>query len=406
MTEPVFSQRMDFFSRLLLCGPGLFYWEYDPALQLLATSCPDADIVAGFLSLSGCQEYLAGYLRAGGQAPLVLSSSIGLNWIAATETANETACRVYLIGPAFTSDISPQTLEQELAAKGYAPETCRSFMEQLEKLPIVPLTSWLQYGKMLYYSVRSEEVEISDFAYQTQGLAAHLQKKDKPFVSTGNTWLAEQEAMRMIEEGQPDFQQAFAHLHQYTAYIEDENSIIQMRKLRTSLISFITLSTRAAIRGGLDVETAYFVGEQYLQSVEAASTLSELMQINNMMFEDFVRRVHKVRQSDGISAPIRACRDYIDLHAGEGITLQQLAAQAGYTEYYLTRKFKQELGVSISQYIQQARLREAKQLLQATNLSVQEIAERLGYSSSSRFIRLFREETGVTPGEYRNNTAK
>lgn len=406
MTGPVFSQRMDFFSRLLLCGPELFYWEYDPALRLLTTTCPDADTVAGFMDLSGCREYLANYLQDGGQTPLVLSCAIGLNWIAAMEKANDTVCRVYLIGPAFTSDMSPQTLEQELSVKGYEPEICRSFLEQLEKLPIVPLASWLQYGKMLHFSVNSEEMEISDFVYQTKSLDSPLQGEPKTYVAKGNTWLVEQEAMRMIEEGKMDYKQAFGRLSQYSAYVEDADNAVQMRKWRRSLISLITLSTRAAIRGGLDVETSYFVGEQYIQSVEASSTLSEMMQIGNMMFEDFVRRVHKVRQSDGISAPIRACRDYIDLHVGENITLPRLASQAGYAEYYLARKFKQEVGVSISQYIQQGRLSKAKQLLQATNLSVQEIAGRLGYSSSSRFIQLFREGTGVTPGEYRNNTIK
>jgi len=404
MVQNVFSQRINFFSELLRCGSGLYCWEYDAALQLVATNCPDVEIFADFWELGGCQEYLREYLQKGGQKLLVLSSQIGLNWIAAMETVNGIVTRIYMIGPALTSDISVQMLERMLAERGYSVEVSQLFQERLEKLPIMPLVSWLQFGKMLYFSVTGEEIEISDFEYQTNNQSEKLTDTDTPFINKGNTWLAEQEAMRMIEKGCIDYKKAFEHLNQYAAYAELGNDATHKRKARNSLISFITLSTRAAIRGGLDVQTAYFVGEQYIQSVESVSTVSEFMQITGVMFEDFVQRVHKLRQHDGISSPIQACCAYIELHAAETITLKQLASEAGYTEYYLTRKFKQETGMSVSQYIQEVRLRKAKELLRATTLPIQDIADKLGYSGSSRFIRLFRAGTGMTPGEYRNKT--
>ncbi len=73
---------------------------------------------------------------------------------------------------------------------------------------------------------------------------------------------------------------------------------------------------------------------------------------------------------------------------------------------YLSRLFKQQTGVSLSEYIQQQRLTLAKNLLTQTRLSVGDIAFNLGYSSFSYFTRVFKAATGHAPMEYRKNFTK
>ena len=73
----------------------------------------------------------------------------------------------------------------------------------------------------------------------------------------------------------------------------------------------------------------------------------------------------------------------------------------GYTEYYLTEKFKKETGQSVSQYIRAARIARAKVLLTSTSLSVREIAERLAFNTPNYFIQSFRALEGLTPAQYR-----
>lgn len=403
MTDEAFDVQLGYFARLLLCGPGVFLWRYDSELRLLSSSCPDSETVASFLLLGGCQEYLADYLRAGKRAPLVLTSPLGMSWIAAAAAEEEQVRAVCLIGPTFSSDVSPHELEQELYSRGFPREMVQAFLAQLSRLPIIPWVSWLQLGKMLQYTVNGIETDISEFSYQT-GLDSRAARGQSPaYASKGSTWLAEQEAMRMIEEGRLDYRQSFERIHRYSAYVKTEGEHgSELRKTRGAVISFITLSTRAAIRGGLDPETAYFVGEQYVQSAETAASVAELSQLNNLMFDDFVRRVHRVRASSGLSAPIRSCCDFIELHLSEPFSLTRLAKELGYSEYYLSRKFKAEMGQTPARYLRACRIRRAQQLLRATNRSVQDIAADVGFSSSSRFISLFREETGVTPGEYRD----
>ena len=72
---------------------------------------------------------------------------------------------------------------------------------------------------------------------------------------------------------------------------------------------------------------------------------------------------------------------------------------------YLSRLFKQQTGVSLSEYIQQQRLTLAKRLLTQTRLPVGDIALNLGYSSFSYFTRVFKAATGYAPLEYRKRFA-
>ena len=91
----------------------------------------------------------------------------------------------------------------------------------------------------------------------------------------------------------------------------------------------------------------------------------------------------------------------IELSLERQISLQDLAQLAGYSEYYLSEKFKKETGLSVNRYIQQARIDRAKVLLESTDKSVKEIADQLTFSSVNYFIRVFREHAGQTPAQYR-----
>lgn len=138
-----------------------------------------------------------------------------------------------------------------------------------------------------------------------------------------------------------------------------------------------------------------------MQSAENALIYDELRSISTLMYDDFIRRVHKARQNPKLSSPIAKCRDYIEMHPGEKIRAKDLAKLAGYTEYYLTRRFKEETGMSVSDYVQQSKIERAKVLLNSTALSIQEISEQLCFGSRNYFSRVFCEAEGCTPTQYR-----
>ena len=92
---------------------------------------------------------------------------------------------------------------------------------------------------------------------------------------------------------------------------------------------------------------------------------------------------------------------HIHEHIVDEITIEDLANVACITKTYFIRLFKQEFGLSPVQYINRKKVERAQLLLFTTDKSVKEVAYMLGINDHSYFIRLFRKVAGITPQDYR-----
>ncbi len=83
-----------------------------------------------------------------------------------------------------------------------------------------------------------------------------------------------------------------------------------------------------------------------------------------------------------------------------GLSLDETANMLNLTPEYLSTLFNKEVGKSFTVYLKEVRIKKAMGLLLQTDLKTFEIAERIGYSDPKYFNRVFKEATGMTPGEY------
>ncbi|MDD6012771.1 MAG: helix-turn-helix transcriptional regulator [Oscillospiraceae bacterium] len=97
---------------------------------------------------------------------------------------------------------------------------------------------------------------------------------------------------------------------------------------------------------------------------------------------------------------IDAC---IKNHNDEALTLEHLAEKLGYSEYYVSRKFREISGVQFRDYLRYRRLAFALKEIRDTNTGILDIALNYGFSSHEAFTRAFKEAYGITPSEYRQN---
>jgi AraC-like DNA-binding protein len=90
-------------------------------------------------------------------------------------------------------------------------------------------------------------------------------------------------------------------------------------------------------------------------------------------------------------------RDWADPELG----LDVVAAHAGYSRYHFVRAFKTAYGESPGQYLSRRRVERAEELLRTADLSVTEICMLVGFSSVGTFSARFKQQTGVSPRDYR-----
>jgi transcriptional regulator GlxA family with amidase domain len=111
-----------------------------------------------------------------------------------------------------------------------------------------------------------------------------------------------------------------------------------------------------------------------------------------------------LQQSPGThhDALVREAQDYMQQHPDETHSVGALAARAGLATRSFARRFKHATGETPMQYLQALRLREARALLQHSDLPVADIAWRCGFSSPSRFAQAFRSSGNLSPRAYRD----
>jgi signal transduction histidine kinase/DNA-binding LacI/PurR family transcriptional regulator/AraC-like DNA-binding protein len=99
---------------------------------------------------------------------------------------------------------------------------------------------------------------------------------------------------------------------------------------------------------------------------------------------------------------VRRAQGYIHGHYSDDITRTSLASYLGVNERYLTRCFHEEMGITPIAYLNRYRIKQAKQLLDMGEYNVTQVAMMVGFSDSSYFGRVFRQEVGLQPRAYKD----
>lgn len=174
-----------------------------------------------------------------------------------------------------------------------------------------------------------------------------------------------------------------------------------LRHAKNILIVSVTLATRCAIEGGLDIESAYQLSDIYIQESEKLQNTDALYHMQYNMLLDFTRRVAQAQIPHDTTSDIYKCIQYIKQHTNQAISTSDVAAYIGKSRSHLSRCFKKELGFEMSEFIMRCKLEEAKSLLTYTDKSLSEISSYLCFSSQAYFQNVFKKKFGVTPNEYR-----
>jgi len=107
------------------------------------------------------------------------------------------------------------------------------------------------------------------------------------------------------------------------------------------------------------------------------------------------------RRAQSEDAVIGTCQEWIAERYAEANPVAGMIALSGLTDRTFKRRFRTATGMSPLDYVHTVRIEESKQLLETTEMSIETVAQEVGYGDGSFFRRLFRREVGVTPAQYR-----
>lgn len=158
-----------------------------------------------------------------------------------------------------------------------------------------------------------------------------------------------------------------------------------------------------SIQNGLPDMVAYDIRDKYMIEFDHAVSLPDLYDLIHGMAHEFATRVHYTRTGGVHSPRLSRMMAYIEEHLRDEFSLQDVADSVELSRTYASAVFSKELGMTMSEFILNERINEAKFLLSKESLQISDIAEQLQFCSQSYFTKCFTRVTGKTPNEYRTN---
>lgn len=131
---------------------------------------------------------------------------------------------------------------------------------------------------------------------------------------------------------------------------------------------------------------------------KAAESLSDLAAWVDHLLDGVGAKLDELEKS---GSPLERAMRYIDRHIGGDLSCSLIAHEVSLNADYLSRIFKRERGMSVSEYIIGERMRVAADLVDKTDLPIGEIASRVGYTNFSHFSEIFKKTEGQSPSAYR-----
>jgi len=175
-----------------------------------------------------------------------------------------------------------------------------------------------------------------------------------------------------------------------------------LRNIKYHFVITAALIARYCVEGGMEHETAYSLSDVYILEADRCASVTQVSKLHTAMSMDYVRRMKDIRKRRVFSKRIVKCIDYIYDNLHKRIRISELAQFAGLNPSYLSRLFKKETGMTVTEYIQTRKIETAKNMLKYSMFLPSQIAAVLAFPSQSYFIQIFKKWVGMTPKKYQD----
>ena len=401
------AYRLSLMTQFLQVGSDISVWCMNREGRIYYSTSPKEDIFHTFLELGGCKAYALGFREE--RRPFVVSDTIGLIWFGEfSDLTERLKDALVLVGPCFPLETPRSTIEQRLLELDITPSLRSAGRHTLFELPVLSPRQMHQYIRMLHFAATDQVLALGTIVYQNMYKEDVLsfyenaeEKAERPVLDYESAYQREKLLLQCVEEGNLNYRDVTELLRMRGDPIRYQTGN-PIRDVKDAVIIFLARCSDAAIRGGLSFKAAKDMEIQAVRKIEKCRTLTDLAAMREELVEEYIVKVNSLKRAGGLSQPVQACCEYIQAHFMEKIELADIAKNAGYTEYYLTRRFHEEMGIRLSQYLTDVRIRYAKTYLLTTEKTIQEISELLQFGSRNYFTQVFKKSEGMTPQDFRD----
>lgn len=297
-----------------------------------------------------------------------------------------------------------QSFDQVAHLKPDRVNTAAQLLFNIACYQMEPDLTLLQRQKKLWNkrSYLAEELSKQKKA-QSQGLSIkthqHFKKKGSRIKPDNKFYLEQMEKQLIGRIRMGEISDAKEILNQMLGDIflnEDQ----ELNVVKARLLELLTSVGRIAVQKHTPGEDLFFLYQEAVQKLQQITDMEGLYSWTVEIFDRLMNTIYYSRDQSKFSI-VEQVVDYLKKHYTEDININNVAAAVHFSPYYLSRLFKEEIGLTIIEYLTEIRLAAARDLLENTDLNLNQVALQSGYQDQSYFSRLFKKHIGITPNEYR-----
>ena len=316
--------------------------------------------------------------------------------------------KIIVVGPYVQSEYSEKSTEQILVKNNIPSSSTIALRLYYTSFPII-YSSQLQ----TLLTAIMQSFEPSMMTYNYRKLSGFIQEKSEQveqkeiditdYSEIYRRYDNEHRFLNMIKNGDVDnVKQAYSAMadkRTTTKFMKDNptyaNPAISFAIIRV-------LARKAAEESGLSVITINSITQKYVQLLDSTKETPLQHDYIERMIVELTSAVHDYKLAMGnYSTPVRKVIEYIDLHLSSDITLDDLSSTAIVSASHLSKIFKNETGMTTSEFIARKRCEKAADFLRDTDNEIQEISSYVGYTDNNYFVKVFKKVYGITPSGYR-----
>lgn len=362
-------EKLEYYLDLILNCTSLWSWFYNKDFHLEQSSCPQTS-AGNALFLAHAEKLRT--LEQEGLLPAVLLSESGPAWAVTADRSGE-EFRYIALGPVFLTD------QKEVMEKD------RDFYAQL---PTISLLELEHCASMLHRTLTGKTAPVYCRARETE---------DDRETSAILLWSRLQDYIR---NGDLRYREIYSEVLTNRCSLLNLGAVTMESSRKVALLT-ADLSCQAALEGGLTPKSVEAVRNQYIPQLKATGSGYEMARLCDSLLYQLIRLVRRSKGNATLSEPVLNCRMYIEEHASDRLTLDELARQSGYSPDHLSKRFREEFGESLKSYILRTKIQRAQLMLTTTTMPVSDIAAMLSFCSGSHFSKVFQRFSHDTPANYR-----
>lgn len=344
-------------------------------------------------------------------------SSFKLNFAAAELYDDTCYMGNIVIGPYLLEAPSTFMIDDILFQNNLSITLKHCFVQYYLALPVISASKAKIIAEFLAYSVSNFDNLCSHspvFGNITYSATTHYpitsqtiqENTDLTMAEIGKRYEQENELISAVESGNLEKLDKIVNGNSFV--LPNIPSRLPDNPLRSSKNMTIVLNTllrKAAQNGGLPPVYLHSISRKFSILIEKTTSLQQLLNLGKDMTISYCTAVKEFSLKE-FSPAIQKAITFIRTNLDQDLSLEAIAAHSLINSCELSRKFKKETGSTITEYINKQRIAEAVALLKNENISITDIAYRVGFNDINYFIRVFKKIEGITPSEYRKSKAK